>query len=204
MTITHGYCTLAEIKSRLGIETADTADDTKLESIIEASSRWIDNYCGRVFYATSATRHYTARFGDLLSVDDIVSSGSAVGVTTLKTDDYGDRTYPTTWATTDYDLLPTNGSPLGVPYTDIKLTYVGNNQFPVGVTAGVQIAGVFGYGYTAPPPIKEACLLASMRLFKRKDAVFGVVGSGEWARVLPKDDPDIVAMLAPYKRLEVW
>lgn len=54
MTVVNGYCTLDELKARLDISTTDTADDTKLEVIIQAASRAIDAKTGRRFYATTA------------------------------------------------------------------------------------------------------------------------------------------------------
>ena len=120
MAITNGYCTAAELKSWLGI--TDATDDTILEVAIESVSRWIDDYCWRRFYKNTEdeTRYYTAPSSYYLHTDDIVS------ITTLKTDDDGDRTYETTWATTDYDLIPYNATVLGVPYTSIVVSPEGS------------------------------------------------------------------------------
>src|SRR5688500_13366975 len=94
------YSSLSAAKLHLGI--SDTTDDAKLLRILEAVSRDIDVYCARRFYVESRTRYYTARHGARLRVDDLLS------VTTLETDEDGDRVYETSWATTDYDLEPYN------------------------------------------------------------------------------------------------
>ncbi len=193
MAITNGYATLAEIKARLGI--TDTTDDTILESVVEAISRMIDDYCARHFYQSSTTRYFTAEWGDLLRVPDLVS------VSSLKTDDDGDRVYETVWATSDYDLVPYNASELSKPYTRIEVTPNGNYSFPT-TPKGVEIIGTWGWP-AIPKPIKEACLLQAQILFKRKDAIFGVIGGGELGQPLRITglDPQVQRLLAPFRRV---
>jgi hypothetical protein len=171
-------------------------NDTELENCIEAASRAIDSYCKRRIYAAAETRYYSPRLPDWLEVDDLLT------VTTLKTDEDGDRTYETTWAVTDYDLMPTNAALRGRPYTMIQTTPNGNYSFPVGVKS-VQIAGSFGYAGTTPDAVNEACLLLSTRLFKRKDAPFGIMGSPELGelRNLRADDPDLITLLKGIRKV---
>lgn len=191
MAITNGYATLAELKARLGI--TDTPDDAVLEAVIEAASRAIDGETGRVFYAATATRYFTAEDSELLFVDDLLS------VTTLKTDLDGDRTYETTWAATDYDLEPYNST----PYTRIQIAPRGTRTFPTG-RRGVEIAGSWGYAATAPDAINEACLLMAARLFKRKDAVFGVLMNPEFGTArLPQVDQDVKLLIRPFVRMNL-
>jgi hypothetical protein len=171
-------------------------EDTTLEQAIEACSRWIDEITQRRFYAATETRYYTPSVYDWLAVDDLLS------ITTLKTDTSGDRTYDTTWATTDYDLLPLNASLEALPYTMLEITPQGSNSFSA-LRKSVEIAGSFGYSATTPPQIREACLLLSARLFKRKDAVFGIAGTpdlGELRNIRP-EDADAMAMLRPFRRI---
>jgi hypothetical protein len=215
VTLTNGYCTTDELKARIGISNAD--DDTILENVITAVSRWIDTHTGRRFYAASETRYFTAdeyaesaplptyaqslrvtgRGGQIVYVNDLLT------VTTLKTDDDGDRTYETTWAATDYDLLPDNALLNGEPYTQVRLAPNGRYTFPLH-RRGVQIVGSFGYAATTPAMVKEACLLQSHRLWKRKDAVFGVAGASEMGQILVqiKADPDVQELLKRY--IKVW
>ncbi len=199
MAATNPYCSLTELRARLQFSSTDTADDTILESIMTAVSRMIDNYTGRRFYRNSEdeTRYYTAEFGDVLYCPDDIGS-----LTSLKTDEDGDRTYETTWADTDYDLEPFNAVLDGQPYTKIRVNAgTGSYAFPTLVKA-VQLIGKFGYSTTAPLLIKEACLLQCERLFKRKDAPFGVLGAGGigQAMVIPQLDPDVQIMLYQFVR----
>ncbi len=199
MTPTNGYATLAELKLRLWpTGTLDATYDSALDQLITAASRRIDETCSPFrFYAASETRTFKAEFADLLFIPT-----GLLSVTTLRTDEDGDRVYERTWATTDYDLEPENAALDGKPYTRLATTPNGLYQFPVGVPKGVQLAGSFGYATTAPALIAEACLLQSMRWWKRKDAIFGVVGSAEMGQlvVIPKLDPDVELMLRPFMR----
>lgn len=192
MSITNGYCTLAELRGWTGIsETSHTADDTRLEMAVEAASRYIDKLTGRRFYVTTTdeTRYYTASDEDRLSgrdgLDDIVS------ITTLKTDDDEDRTYSTTWAATDYDLLPYNASLDGGAYTRIETTPDGDYDFPT-CAKGVQIVGKFGRS-TAPTVVKQATLILASYLFKQKDTPLGVQGSSETGTVYV--DPRVALLI---------
>jgi len=200
MAITNGYATLADVKARLGIETADTADDTKLENMIEGISRAIDELCCRRFYSdgSDATRYFTAE------VSEAVNPGDMVALTTLATDENGDRVYERTWAATDYDLEPYNAVLDSKPYTEIAVTPQGVYSFPSGIKKGVKIVGKWGWPAT-PKSLNEACLLLTEKLFKRKDAIFGVVGTpgmGELKQII-KDDPEVNLLLMPYRKLDI-
>lgn len=271
--LTNCYATLAEFKARfIPTGLTDTTDDAVIVAVIEAVSRKIEQweYCNRWFYPRTATRYYTAEDADLLRVDDLLS------VTTLKTDDDGDRTYETVWTTTDYDLEPFNAlneSP-PQPYTKISLAPNGNYSFP-STRRGVELVGKFGYyeqrktssatlaedldtsetgvdvsssatvsagmtwlidneqlhvqsisgntatvtraanGTTAAthtsgaaiqvyeyPIVNEAVLIQAMRTFKRKDAVFGVLASGDMQQVvrIARLDPDVASLVADLKK----
>lgn len=203
MAITNGYATLVEIKRRLKVdEYGDIEDDGKLESVVDGVSRAIDAYTGRWFYSASQTRYYTAEDANELEVDDLLS------ITTLKTDEGSDRIYERTWASDDYDLWPYNASTDGKPYTEIHTTPQGDYAFP-STWRGVEIAGAFGYSATTPPQVKEACLLLCEQIFKRKDAVFGIVGTmgGEQlmriAADMLREDPAIKMMLGSFVRIGV-
>jgi len=173
LTITNGYCTLAEVKLRVWPTdaAANSTEDTLLEDMVMAASRTIDNDTSRRFFTTSSdeTRTYQATSFDSLCFIDILS------VTSLKTDDDGDGVYETTWATTDFFLAPFTAALDGKPYTVIHTTPNGSYTFPVGAYAGVQVVGKFGYSSTAPKDIKEAVLVRCLIEYQGKNA-FGGMG----------------------------
>src|SRR5262245_40086745 len=65
------YCSVEEMKSRLGI--ADTADDLELQLAAESASRQIDEITGRYFWRGSATRTYVPESIYYQSTGDLVS-----------------------------------------------------------------------------------------------------------------------------------
>lgn len=201
MAITNGYATLAEIKAHIdpkGNATWAADEETLLERAVEAASRWIDERTGCRFYASAETRYYTATFGDLLYIDDLIS------VTTLKTDENDDGTYEVTWDATDYHLEPRNAALESRPYRQIRTTSDGDYSFPTGVRYGVELVGSFGYAATAPTAIKQACLLLAQRLWKRREAIFGVAGSTSFGVAVVQAhiqrDGDILALLEAVDR----
>lgn len=195
MAVVNGYCTVAELRAWLGDLPSDVTDAI-LEDAIEAASRKIDGECGRVFYQeTATTKTFTADHADYLPIDDLVS------VTTLKTDSSGDRTYGTTWATTDYDLTPDDAADRSEPYTAIMLPPNGTQSFTT-IRRGVQIVGTWGWP-SVPDAVKTATLILAARLFHRKDSPFGVAGSSGLGEVvmIGRVDPDVMALIQPYRRM---
>lgn len=174
---------------------ADPVDDAALEAVIEGASRAIDGMTLRKFHlnAVDETRYFQADELYELWVDDLVS------VTTLMTDSDWDGTAETTWTTAQFELWPPNAALDGEPYCRIDVTQASGLSWPLKLKRGVKITGKFGYPAT-PKPIKEACLILAARLFSRKDAVFGTVGSGEFQKDLAEIDPDVKRLLTPFMR----
>ena len=197
MAVVNGYATLVEIKAAM-TSGMGTSQDTVIERVVTAVSREIDKHCRRWFYGVSETRYYTPVDYAKLDIDDVGTSGSI----TLKTDEDGDRTYETTWASTDYDLWPYNAA----PYMEIHVTPKGDNAWPVKVAKSVQLAAIFGYqsgtSADAPADVREACIIQSTRIFHRKDNPYGVAGNAEMGQLIQiaKLDPDVKLLLENYIR----
>lgn len=201
MAITDGYATLSEVKAALRI--TDTVDDALLETSIEAASREIDGWCERQFTNGTATRIYRPTDVFTVDVDDLIS------VTTLKTDSDGDGVFDTTWTTADFQLNPLNGRAGGIvtPYTTVKA--IGSYLFPIyeprnvnSQQASVEITG--NWGWTAvPTAVKQACIILSMRQFKRYDSPTGVMGFGDMLVRVGRVDPDVEKLLMPFRRVRM-
>lgn len=197
------YATLAELRSFVGIPVADTADDVTLQLALDAAGAQVDRFCDRTFGADASvtTRLYAADLGGVLTVDPISTLTGLI----VATDENGDGTYETTWTVgTDFRLEPINAAAAGNPWT--RLVALGPRWFPrlqYG-RPGVSVTAKFGWpGGVAPAPVKEATLIQAARLWKRKDAPFGVAGSVEFGsemRLLAKLDPDVESLLRPYRR----
>jgi hypothetical protein len=189
------YCSLAQLKDVLGIDSQDDADDAAFAAALEAVSRMIDLYSNRFFYPqNTATRRYTPSSHTMLNVDDVRT------VTAVKVDMNDDGVYETTVPAGDVLLEPLN-PPLGHPYTRLVLR-TGRRGWPT-VTAAVEVTGNFGWA-AVPPQVQQACLLQTSRLFKRgKDAPFGVLMQPEMEsgmRLLNKLDVDVEVLLNPLRR----
>lgn len=174
--------------------------DPIIESVVNAASRAIDKYCGRRFYSAVETRYFEAHNTWELDVDDLLA------VTSLKSDDNGDGVYENTWTvSTDYLLWPYNAAADGLPYTVIEAGNSPNHYFPVNIRKGIEIAGTWGFCTTAnqPPAVKEACLILAARLYKRKDAPFGISGPNEFGvmQIIDRFDADVKMLLQPFRRL---
>lgn len=205
-TPVNGYCTLSDIRSAaaLNFETAYTTDDQLLCDIITAISREIDKQTGRYFYKSTATevKYFTAVNNYRLFVGDVVS------VTNVYTDTLsGDRTYPFTWSTTDYDLWPYDADATSEPepYRYIDVSPRGIYQFPLHVAKGVKVDAVFGWN-AVPALIAKAALLWSERTYKRLSTPLGTSSMSQLGVVsvkVPPPDPDVAMMINNYVAVAV-
>lgn len=197
MPITNAYATLALVKAAARI--TDTVDDTLLELAIESSSRLIDGHCQRHFYVTgSESRIYAADNSYECTIDDV--AGTAI---TVQTSSGIDGIFDETWAATDVQLQPLNRLSAGLKFPVNKLIAIDNYLFPVDVhgEAAVKVTASFGFGTAIPTDVTQACVLMSLRQFKRYDSPLGVAGFDAVGAVrVLRIDPDIQSMLAPYRR----
>jgi hypothetical protein len=208
MTISHGYTDLTTIKSYLGV-TVSTYD-AQLESAVNAASRTIDNYCQRRFWldGSAVARSFNPRTLTLLEFDDDLGDAASVIV---KTDAGGDGTFETTWAASDYQLLPVNAASAYTeprPWTSIRA--VGTKTFPWLVNTWlthmnrVEITAKWGWP-AVPDAVTQACLIKASRLFSRKDSPQGIAGFGDFGpvRVSRLEDGDVMSLLDAYRKAPV-
>jgi hypothetical protein len=204
MTITNGYLTTAEARTYAGL--SDLADTELLDDVVTAVSRAIDNACQRCFFQhTAEARTFPTQSATTLTLG---AFNDLVSVTSLKFDRDGDGTFEETLSASNYGLLPPSGGgfPEAGPYTVVEL--YNQTLFPIpGGTAGTgrkmltQITGTWGWP-AVPAQVKQACRLQVARVMKRQESPLGVAGFGEFGVVrVSRLDPDIDAMLQPYKLL---
>jgi hypothetical protein len=196
--IARWYCSLEEVKSRLGKTTTDS--DFEIELAIQAAARDIEGFCGRYFWQGNDVRTYVPEDLWRQPVDDIVS------VTTLQLDTTGSGVYDTTWTPSTQYVLEVSDADYNVnasgeprPYTQIRA--VSGNWFPFVWPFvhqnRIQVTGVFGWP-AVPPMVKQACLLIASDLFKLREAPFGQAGFAEYGVVKSTAEPMIADMLRPY------
>ena len=193
------YVTLATFKETLQIPVSDTADDTRLQAVLDATDQLINNYCERPtgFIASTQTRYYTAERSDYCLIDDLVS------ITTLQTDDDMDGTYETTWSASDYILAPRNAANNNQPYTEIDAAIGWPKVFPVGYL-GVKVVGSFGYkASTAPAAVQQAALIQAGAVWFSLTAPSGAIGGADLGgiiRLARALHPEAQVLLEPYRK----
>ena len=197
MPISNGYATLSTVKAAARI--TDAVDDTLLELAIESSSRLIDGHCQRHFYVTSSeARYFAADNSYACTIDDV--AGTAI---TVQTSSGIDGVFDQTWAANDVQLEPLNRVSAGLRFPVSRLIAINDYLFPVDPQgeAAVKVTAQFGFGTAIPVDVQQACVLMSLRQFKRYDSPLGVAGFGDMGAVrVSRIDPDIQSMLAPYRR----
>lgn len=200
------YATLDELKgylSQAGNVTIGAGDDIQIAGALRSASRQIDTYCNRRFHrdASTSTRVYIAESPRRLKVDDIsTSTGMAIF-----TDSTGSGTFDRSWSATDYQLLPLNGVNEGIggwPFWLIEA--IDDEAFPVDRRARVQVTARWGWA-AVPSPVHQACLIQAAYLFRRKDAVTGILGATDFGSVRVRSglDPDAADLLAQYRRGDI-
>jgi hypothetical protein len=197
VTISNGYCTLAEFKNFDRITSTDATDDGVIESIIEMASRFIDWWTGRRFYATSASRYFDAPdTRDLWLDEDLISVTSVTN---------GDGT---AIASGEYQLLPLNESPKYAIRlkASSSVSWTGDSN---GNTEGVvTVAGSWGYASSTPSDIKNACMLIAASVYRKR---FGATEGGGKATItaggvvlMPETMPAAAqAMLTQYRKMVI-
>ena len=201
MAISNGYATLAQVKAAARI--TDTVDDDMLEMAIESSSRLIDSVCERRFYtAGTETHYYVPTNSYVVDTDDM--PGTAI---TIETSSAADGVYDVSWVLyRDAQLEPLNRNSSGLTFPVNRIRAVGEYLFPmdsIGTTT-VKVTSTFGFNAgtaTIPMAIRQATIISALRVYKRLDSPLGIAGFGDLGAVrVSRVDPDIAAMVAPFRR----
>lgn len=188
MTWAPDYSDVATVRSyiRSGL---DSDSDAFIASWITATSRNVDDFCGRQFGNTGTlqARVYDPVFDRALGkqVYEIDDVQNLTGMTVA--------TGATVQAATGFTLWPRNAVANGMPYTQLR-----TSAFSGTITA----TAVWGWT-TVPAAAPTGLLLQAARLAKRRDSPFGVAGSptdGSELRLLAQLDPDFKTTLKPYMR----
>lgn len=185
------YCTLAEVKQY--IDSDEVTDDALIEDLIDYAQKIIDDYCGRVFEASSDT---TRKFSAVDDVEDAVLwlDEDLASITTITNGD------GTTVTSSQYVTIPPNDA----PYYGIRIrsdqsiawTYSTYHE------NAISISGKWAFSTTAPNSVKHACIRLAAFLYRQRDSSSDfdrpVVVEGS-ITVLPGDLPrDVQLILRPY------
>lgn len=193
------YCTLDE--ARAWCLRNNAGSDIDLAPLITAASRWIDHHCGQAFDTPSASAERT--FLTMGSVPDSVTRTSTqlVGYRTVK---FPAQSPAATVTAVEVDSVSVSSVNLyGPTFTDDSWRFDNEPVRGLLVDTAAEVVDVTGtWGWpVVPEPVTQACLMLVARLAKRQHSPEGVAGFGEFGvvRVTNRLDPDIAAMLQPYR-----
>ena len=186
------YTTSTDLKTYLGIDAINTADDTLLTALIARAQAIIDAQTGRAFEAAADTaRSYSYGSvdcgilffdGDLCQVTSIVNGdGLTVGAGS-------------------YWHLPNNLT----PWYAVELKPSTGLAWD-GWTADIVVTGRWAYSISAPTDIVQACIRLAAWLYRQRDNAQAdqVIVAGN-ATILPAALPsDVLTIIAQYRRLAI-
>lgn len=202
------YVSVEELKDDIGDD--GTGNDDTYARCASDASRMIDRICDvddGHFARVSATKYFDIEpvYGDVIgNYERFLARGGIRGthhklfvpplleVTTLKTDEDGDRTFETTWSDTrDYYLLPYDGP----PYTEIDVDLDnGLYNFPAGQRT-VEIVGYWGEETSVPGPIRRAAMILALRYVERPKQRLAMIEGSDRAVPIASADPDVYRIL---------
>jgi hypothetical protein len=199
------YATLQTLKSRLGLASTDTADDYELHTACFAASRAVEQYCQRTFWRGDSDGEARTFIPDDGYCVKLPPFCDLVSVVSLKADASGDGVFDTTWAASDYQLLPHNpgAAPELRPYTELKA--VGTRTFPLPTAVlarddRVEITGVWGWP-AVPYGVKQSALITAAEVFKSKSTFEAQMGFDEMAQFVLRRNPIARDLIKPYRHL---
>lgn len=199
MALGADYVTTQELSAEFGID--DLVDETELQLSVTSASQWITSYCERDFNDAGSVSARTFHIeGQVAHVDDFHTDTGLV----VKTNSGNDTTFETTWVSGTYQLEPLNGVSGGLtgwPYTKVRFVQSYVHRSCVGRPT-VEVSAQWGWA-AVPAAVKKATMIQAGRLYKRRHSPEGVLGGFSDfgpVRVGTRLDPDVQALLAPYRK----
>ncbi len=183
------YVSGDDLRADLGLDAKYAA---ATQRAVEAISQLVDDVTGTTFMSSAATAYqFDARLSYQLSIPWCTS------VSSVATDRDGDGVFETVWSGSDYLLTPYNQSGKNLIIAKPRT----GKYFPTRVCPGVEVTAVWGWCSLPPATIVEAVFLGGRRLFKRKDAIFGVQGGGDLGILTAqvqslRQDPDFMTLIS--------
>lgn len=218
------YGTVAELKARTSIDSANADRDIVLQSMLDAAKDLIDqllNHKDGFTALTEATARYFPGSGKTYQwIDECIEITSVAVKDSASDTTFTDWTTPTNNFSSDGDWIAFSGDPKYpsfnvLPYLGIMIDPNGSHAlFSSGVFTGrggfrpetesirnvpmVKVTAKWGYSETAPIVIKEANIAQASRWYKRAKSAWGdTLANAEMGTLLftKKLDPEIETML---------
>lgn len=175
MTASRGYLSVVDLQA--AVDDPSPVDQGRYQAAIDAASRQIDAWCDqagtrhfwcseqpepRVFFPVN---RYLVRPGFIASLEGLV----------VETDEDHDGVFDTVWDAAEWEAQPM-GRPAGEAFDQITAT--GTRRFPLnGRLQAVRITATYGW-LEIPAPVRQACQMLAIALYKTKDFTGGDMGWG--------------------------
>lgn len=205
------YVDLAVFKDYLRIPGDDDTDDVQLQSALDTATSEINHLCSRTFDVAgdTATTRYFQPWWDrtvnrwMAPLDDLFTAED-LAVASWTDSDTG---WMTPVVVTETDLRPLGAPDRSRPWTELILP--AGTSFPRSGWTGwhsdansdyVAVTARWGWPEVPAAVVEATCIQAS-RVFKRRDALFGVTSSpdgSENTRLLNTVDVDVQVALRGY------
>ena len=188
------YCSLSQLKTYVGA--TDTGDDALLTECITRAQTMIDRATRRTFEAATAT---TRTFDAVCDVDGrrLFLDADLCTLTSITNGDGG------AIDTADVVTTPRNAT----PWFELTLKASSGEAwtYTTDPESAIAVTGKWAYSATPPADIEQACVRLAAWLYRQKDSSADLdrpLVSADGATLLPTQVPnDVLAMLAPYKRV---
>ena len=193
------YVSLTTFKAYIQNERTGTANDDRLQAALDSAEVAVNKHCGRSFAVASGS---TARvYSPPSPTHKVLSIHDCTGITSVV------ENTTTLAAGTDYVALPRNGmmwDGATVPYDAIERIGDGRYWYYAQGATAVTVTAAWGWAAT-PAPVIEATKLLAKDLAKAREVDYGDVAAfGEFGAVRIRSNPQVAALLAPYRRFEAW
>lgn len=195
------YCTLAQVKSALGIDANTTTDDSWISGdLIPQAQADIDSYTGLTWNPTSATYTYDGNDTDTILIDR-ATGFTQVLLTPAPPPFSGALATPPQDITTDCVLGPR----LAQQGYGFLLTRKSGLDFNQG-TANVSVTATYGMP-GIPPNLTRAATRLVIHYYKMRDANYtevvatGQFGAMRFNSVMPDDVTDLLERIKPRRFL---
>ena len=192
------YCTLAQVRSYLGIGSTEIADDVLISALIVRAQQAIDTHCDRKFEAASdSTRYFDVGAdteGRTLWIDEDLCA-----ITTVTNGDSSS----TVITASQYTTIPRNDT----PYYGIRILSSSSKmwEYDDDPEGALSIAGKWAYSTSAPADVVHACVRLVAFLYRQKDTSADSdrpILTDAGVTIMPSSLPnDVRQILAPYRRL---
>ena len=159
------YCTLDEVREFGKFKTAETADNTLLESLITRVSALFDNKCGRVIVADADTTHYFTQddiadcdYDGGIKIGDLMLDDTLVAITSLTNGD------ATVIASSDYLLLPRAYERKSY----IRIKEASTVSWDFDDDGYIEVVGRWAYAASTPEDVKQAVIESVLYTYHRR------------------------------------